>query len=147
MKKFYLVLVFIILPFYFVSAQTYPKYVLPGKTLDVVAVDDTLWVLTDAMVRKALKSNMENEVNDELIENLTKEVEILKLQGQKKDTLITIVEQDRDYYQKIWKECSDDVDKLGNIAKKSKSKTRIAIIVGASTTVIAFFAGAFILPF
>lgn len=146
MKKFFILTVFVFAFLYNCKSQTYPKYIKPGKTFEVVATDDTLWVLTDAMVRKALKTDMENEILNEQVLTMNQEIEILKLQGQKKDTLITILETDRDYYKKIWTDCSSDVDELGKISMRKGKMTRIAIFTGAITTVAAFFFGGYILP-
>lgn len=146
MRKF-LISAILVLNFVCVYSQTYPKYIKPGKTYEVVATDDTMWVLTDAMVRKILKVDMENDILNEQVTTLNQEVEIYKLQSEKKDSLILILEEDRDYYQKIWQECSSDIETLGKISKRRGAATKIAIASGIVTTVTAFFLGGYLLSF
>jgi len=143
MIKKILISLFLVFSFYFSYSQA--KYVLPGNSLEVKAETDTMWILTDPMIRKVLKVDMENDVLEEQVFTLQQQVELLKLQGEKKDTLILILEEDRDYYKKIWETCSQDVDKLGEISKKSTGNTRIAIVAGVVTTIIAFIVGAFVI--
>jgi hypothetical protein len=147
MKNCFLILAVLILNLTVSIAQTYPKFVKPGSSYEVVTVDDTLWILTDDMVRKILKVDMENDVLNEQVITLSQEVEILKLQGEKKDTLISITEEDRDYYMNTWRQCSEDIEKLGKISNRKAAYTRIAIFTGAATTVIAFFLGGYLLTF
>jgi len=122
-------------------AQEYPKYVKVGDSCKVVPTTDTLWILTDVQVRKTIVTAKKYKISEEQNKLYAQQVATLKAQGAEKDSLILVLEKDRDYYKGIWESCSKDVETLGKISKRQAMSTKIAILAGTLTTIAAFFAG------
>ncbi len=128
-----------------VLAQEYPKPVVPGEKLEVAPTEDTLWVLTDAQVRKTIAVAKKYKICEEQNLLYAEKVTKLETQSKEKDELIIILEKDRDYYKKIWGECSTNLEEMGKIAERHRRRARIAIIAGSITTVAAFVTAAILL--
>jgi len=125
----------------FGQSKEYPKPVIPGATLEIAPTTDTMWVITDEQIRKTIATHKKYKISEEQNTLYAQQVTKLKEQGLVKDSLITVLEKDRDYYKKIWESCSNDIETLGKISKRQGKSTKIAIIAGTLTTIAAFFAG------
>ena len=119
-------------------------YLMPDSVYSIDTKNDTLWVMTHKRFLRTYKTKKDNELAKEQIELQKKQIAKLKEQGQEKDTLITTLTEDRDFYEKNWNTCNDDIKKLGKISKRQKKITRIVTIVGVTTTVVAFVGGFFL---
>ncbi len=148
MKKY--IILFLLIAFFSgteVFSQKYPYYIKPSDSLLVGAKSDTLWVMTQKQMLKTLKVARINKSRAEEISLMKIQIETLKEKSAKKDTLIDTLEADRDYYSEIWEDCNKDVIDQTKKNIRQKKKTRIAIITGSVTTVLAFFAGGYLLKF
>jgi len=118
-----------------------PDAVLPGNTKTLAPTTDTLWVLSNADFKKTIIAARELKLykNENVL--LEQEVDSLKLLNAERQSLIDTLKSDRDFYVKNWKTCEDDLNFLGELNQNQAKRTRIAIIVGASTTVTAFIVG------
>lgn len=130
-----------------VFAQKYPYYIKPNDSLIVGSKNDTLWVMTQKQMLKTLKIARLNKSRAEEISLMKIQIETLKKQSAKRDTLIDTLKADRNYYADIWEDCNKDVIDQTKKNIRQKKKTRIAIITGSITTVLAFFAGGYLIRF
>ena len=127
------------------SQKKYPYYILPDSTHTITTNhSDTLWVLKHKQVLKTIVVAKKYKLCNEQVNLQKLQIKKLKEQGSEKDSLITILTEDRDTYQNYWKECNDDIKTLGRMNKRQKKITRIVTIVGISTTIIAFVGGVFL---
>jgi len=130
-----------------VFSQKYPYYIKPSDSLFVGSKSDTLWVMTQKQMLRTLKIARLNKSRAEEISLMKIEIETLKEKSAKQDTLIDTLKADRLYYQNIWEDCNKDVISESQRNIRQKKITRIAIITGSITTVLAFFAGGYLIRF
>ncbi len=133
---------FLLCSAYLASAQSvvYPVEIMPNETKTFTPQNDTLWVLTNRQVKRAIldakKLKLELQVSDEL----KNKINLMKEQSITKDSLVLDLTQDRDYYVKNWNECKSDVKIL--IAKNKRQRLFTRLSLGG--VVLAFVAGFFI---
>ncbi len=125
-------------------AQNYPKPVLPGQKYTVAPVHDTLWIITDSQLERALIAAKELENADKQILNYQKQVENLNQQLQQTDTLLMATQKNLEFYRKSWKECSDNLKVLVKENDRVNGRLKIAKIIGVISTVAAFALGAYL---
>ena len=118
-------------------SQNYPEVILPGESKTVEPGNDTLWILKDSQVKKAIISAKKLQIEEEISSELRKKVDLMTQKDLVKDSLITDYKKDRDYYMKNWKDCTNDVDLLIKKNKKQKLYTRLSLL----GVVVAFVAG------
>ncbi len=144
MKKIFLLIILLGLSFGIFAQQRYPIAVLPGKQFLVKPVGDTLWVITDSQLNRALIAVKELKNADLQIENYRKQLDNLNKQLAQKDSIIDLVTKNRDYYEKNWKDCSNNLKILVEENQKEANKLKAAKIIGGVATVAAFILGAYI---
>ncbi len=130
-----------------VFSQKYPYYIKPNDSLLVGSKSDTLWIMTHKQMLRTLTVARTNKSKNEEISLMKIQIETLKEQVAKQDTLIDTLKNDRIYYQTIWEDCNKDVKSQTRANIRQKKMTRIAIIAGATTTFVAFFAGGYFIRF
>ncbi len=120
-----------------VLAQKYPIVILPGEQELIKPLNDTLWVLKDSQLKKAIISAKKLIIEEEINAELYQKVSLLESKGLVTDSLIIDLKDDRNFYKTKWDVCSEDIDILLQKNKKQKVFTRIALV----GVVVAFIAG------
>ncbi len=120
-----------------VLAQKYPIVVMPGEQKIVQPINDTIWLLNDSQLRKAIIAAKKLKVEEEINAELHKKVSLLESKNLVKDSLVLDLKADRDFYKDKWNVCSQDVDILIQKNKRQKLYTKISLVGVA----VAFIAG------
>ena len=118
-------------------SQEYPIVILPGEQELIKPLADTLWVLRDSQLKKAIISAKKLIISEEINAELHQKVALLESKGLLSDSLIIDLKGDRNFYKTKWNVCSEDIDILLQKNKKQKVFTRIALV----GVVVAFIAG------
>ncbi|MFN8258187.1 MAG: hypothetical protein U0W24_21040 [Bacteroidales bacterium] len=118
-------------------AQTYPQEILPGESKTIEPGTDTLWILKDSQVKKAIASAKKLQIEEEISNELRNKIKLMEQKDLTKDSLINIYKTDRDFYMNNWKECSNDIDLLIKKQKRQKLYTRLSLV----GVVVAFVTG------
>lgn len=138
MKTISTIVLFTLLSFsYFAHAQKYPVAVLPGEQKNLKPVTDTLWVLKDSQLKKAIIAAKKLKITEEINSELYKKVDLLKQKNLIKDSLIIDLKEDRKFYENKWNTCQQDIDLLIKENKKQKLFRNVAL----AGVVVAFIAG------
>lgn len=111
--------------------------ILPGEKKMLEPLNDTLWVLKDRQLKKAILSAKKLKIEEEINAELHKKVSLLESKGLVTDSLIIDLKEDRDFYKTKWDVCSQDIDILIQKNKKQKLFTKVALV----GVVVAFIAG------
>ena len=133
-KLFVIILLFVSFSSF---AQTYPEVILPGTQKTVEPGNDTLWILKDSQLKKAILSAKRLKVEEEISAELKRKISLMQEKDIVKDSLVVDLKTDRDYYIKNWKDCTQDVDLLIKKCKRQKLYTRLSM----GGIVVAFIAG------
>lgn len=120
-----------------ILAQKYPSVILPGEQKLVAPKIDTLWILKDSQLKRAIISAKKLKIEEEINAELHKKVSLLESKSLIQDSLITDLKEDRDFYTNKWEVCSQDVDILIKKNKRQKVYTKISL----AGIVVAFFVG------
>ena len=136
MFKKFLVITFLITSIS-ASAQLYPVEIRPGTTKTIEPGADTLWILKDSQVKKAILAAKKLQIEEEITKELKKKVSLIEEKDLIKDSLIIDLKKDRDFYMKNWKDCTNDVDLLIAKCKRQKLYTRLSM----AGIAVAFIAG------
>ncbi|MDF1551315.1 MAG: hypothetical protein P1P88_26070 [Bacteroidales bacterium] len=136
MIKYILFFTFLLNSFAFFG-QNYPEVILPGENKTIESGADTLWILRDAQLKKAIISAKKLQVEEEITKELRNKISLMSDKDLVKDSLILDLRTDRDYYMKNWKECTNDVDLLIKKNQRQKFYTRISL----GGVILAFVAG------
>lgn len=136
MIKYILFFTFLLNSFAFLG-QNYPEVILPGEKKTIESGTDTLWILRDAQLKKAIISAKKLQVEEEITKELRNKISLMSDKDLVKDSLILDLRTDRDYYMKNWKECTNDVDLLIKKNQRQKFYTRISL----GGVILAFVAG------
>ncbi len=137
-KRIYYI-IFLLFIFNSVSAysQKYPEVILPGNKKTIENSKDTLWVLKDSQLKKAIIAAKKLKVEEQISNELRKKISLMNDKDLVKDSLGVDLKKDRDFYQNNWKKCSKDIDIL--IKKNQRQKLFTKLSIGG--IVIAFIAG------
>jgi hypothetical protein len=122
------------------SAQLYPIEIRPGETKTIESGADTLWILKDSQVKKAILAAKKLQVEEEITKELKKKISLIEEKDLIKDSLIIDLKKDRDFYLNNWKDCTNDVDLLIAKCRRQKLYTRLSM----AGIAVAFIAGFFI---
>ncbi len=125
-------------------AQHYPISVVPGQKYTIAPKEDTLWVITDNQLERALIAAKQLENADKQIVNYQKQIENLNEQLQQTDTLLLETQKNMEYYRRQWKDCSDNIKVLVKENDRVNAKFKMAKIIGVISTVAAFALGAYL---
>lgn len=120
-----------------IIAQKYPEVIMPGEQKIITPKIDTLWLLKDSQLKRAIISAKKLKIEEEINAELHKKVSLLESKSLTQDSLITDLKEDRDFYTKKWEVCSNDVDILIKKNKRQKVYTKISL----AGIVVAFFVG------
>ncbi len=120
-----------------VLAQKYPIVVMPGEQKLVQPKNDTIWLLNDRQLRKAIIAAKKLKIEEEINAELHKKVSLLESKDLVKDSLVLDLKADRNFYKDKWDVCSQDVDILIQKNKRQKNFTRISL----AGVVAAFIVG------
>jgi len=118
-------------------AQIYPIEIRPGETKTIESGNDTLWILKDSQVKKAIMAAKKLKVEEEISIELRKKVSLIEEKDLIKDSLIIDLKKDRDFYMRNWKDCTNDVDLLITKCRRQKLYTRLSL----GGIAVAFIAG------
>jgi len=140
----FLILVFILIIGGKSIAQQYPFAVLPGQTQSVAPEKDTLWILKDSQLRKAIGAAKELKISNEQLKTKDEKIKLIQLQSTEKDSLISLLKKDRDYYVTTWKNCDADLQKVGSEYKKCARIKKLAFWGIGGAFAVGLFAGLFI---
>lgn len=122
---------------YCTFAQDYPELIMPFSSKSIESGSDTLWVLRDSQLKKAIISAKKLEIEEDISSELRKKVALMEQKDVVKDSLIADLKNDRDYYIKNWKTCNSDIDLLLIKQKRQKLFTRLSF----AGIAVAFVAG------
>lgn len=136
MLKKILVITFFIAKFS-VFGQTYPFEMMPGQIKTIESGIDTLWVLRDSQLKKAIKDAKKLKIEEEITKELRKKISLLNEKSLIKDSIVLDLKKDRDFYMNNWKDCTNDVDLLIAKCRRQKLYTRLSM----AGTAVAFIAG------
>ncbi len=132
------ILLLLLLSFsYLAHAQKYPVVVLPGEQKLLKPDFDTLWVLKDSQLKKAIAAAKKLKITEEINAELYKKVDLLEQKNLIKDSLIIDLKEDRKFYENKWNTCQQDVDILIKQNKKQKLFRNVAL----AGIIVAFIAG------
>ena len=120
-----------------VQAQLYPIEIMPGETKTIESGNDTLWILKDSQVKKAILAAKTLKIEEEISKELRKKVSLFEEKDLVKDSLIVDLKKDRDFYINNWKDCTNDVDLLIAKCRRQKLYTRLSM----AGIAVAFIAG------
>jgi len=120
------------------SAQTeYPKAVLAGETETISPENDTLWIMKNSQYKTAITKAKELKVSEEKIVTLGEKIAVLEQKSSTQDSLANVLKYDRDYYQKNFGVCEEDLQTLGKKLKNQKLYTKISI--GAAVIILVLY--------
>lgn len=140
-KKINLIIVFLSLSVFLVNAQTkYPVQIMPTQTKTFTAEGDTLWVLSNRQLKRAIIDARKLKLELEISKELRNRIDLMEERSLTKDSLILDYKSDRDFYVKNWNTCKDDVNILMKKCKRQKLFTRLSL----GGIIVAFIAGFFI---
>jgi hypothetical protein len=122
---------------YCTFAQDYPELIMPFSSKSIESGSDTLWILRDSQLKKAIISAKKLEIEEDISSELRKKVALMEQKDVVKDSLIADLKNDRDYYIKNWKTCNSDIDLLLIKQKRQKLFTRLSF----AGIAVAFVAG------
>ena len=138
MRTLNTILLFLLLSFsYIAHAQKYPVVVLPGEQKVLKSEIDTLWVLKDSQLKKAISAAKKLKITEEINAELYKKVDLLEQKNLIKDSLIIDLKEDRKFYENKWNTCQQDMDILIKQNKKQKLFKNVAL----AGIIVAFIAG------
>jgi len=120
-----------------VFAQKYPEVILPQNKKIIENQKDTLWVLKNRQLKKAIIAAKKLKVEEQITFELRKKISLINDKDLVKDSLIIDLKKDRDFYKNNWETCSKDIDRLIKINKRQKLFTRLSF----GGIVLAFIAG------
>jgi hypothetical protein len=118
-----------------------PKVILPGQNLNVTSKNDTLWIINNKLFKKTIIKAKQLKICRQEVKLQNSIIDSLKKINSENKILVDTLKNDRNFYQKNWKKAEDDLSLLADMNKNQSRYTRIAIIVGTTTTVAAFIAG------
>ncbi len=119
------------------SAQLYPIEIRPRETKTIESGADTLWILKDSQVKKAILAAKKLQIEEEINKELKKKISLIEEKDLIKDSIIIDLKKDRDFYMKNWKDCTNDVDLLITKCRRQKMYTRLSM----AGIAVAFIAG------
>lgn len=123
------------------KAQNYPEVILPFSTKTVVSENDTLWVLRESQLKKALLSAKKLALEEEINVELKKKISLLETRNTVNDSLIIDLQKDRDFYISYWNTCKDDIDLLLRKHQRQKFFLRLSFAGIAVAFVAGFLIG------
>ncbi len=119
------------------NTKGYPIAILPGNKIIVKPIKDTLWVMKDSQLRRAIAIGKKYKICEEQNSILNKKISLMNQRGTEKDSLVSVLKKDRDFYMTNWKTCNEDIKILGKKVKRQKLFTRLSL----AGIVVAFVAG------
>ena len=134
---YYIVFFLFVLNTSSVFAQRYPEVILPGNKKTIENQKDTLWILKDSQLKKAIIAAKKLKVEEQITFELRKKINLMDEKDLVKDSLVIDLEKDRDFYKTTWKTCSKDIDILIKKNRRQKLYTKLSL----GGVVIAFIAG------
>ena len=120
------------------------KFILPGQTMSITSKNDTLCVIGIKNYKKAIIVSKQLKICNEKFKDQQKIIDTLKQIKTEQQVLIDTLKKDRDFYRNNWQKAEENLKLLADMNKNQSRYTRIAIIAGATTTVVAFLAGIYI---
>ena len=118
-------------------AQKYPEVILPGNVKTIENQKDTLWVLKDSQLKKAIIAAKKLKIEEQITIELRKKISLMDEKDLVKDSLVLDLKKDRDFYKSNWETCSKDIDILIRKNKRQRLYTKLSL----GGVVIAFIAG------
>ena len=118
-----------------------PEYVLPGQSKLLEPTSDTSWVLNNKQFKQTIIAKEQLKICNKQVDVYKNMTDSLKAMNVVYDEKVKLLEQDRDFYIKNWKEAENDVKLLADLNKRQSAMTQIAIVAGITATIIAFFGG------
>ncbi len=137
-RKTFFILVYSFLMLAYAGAQTkYPVQIMPNESKTFQSKTDTLWVLSNRQVKRAITDARQLKIELEISKTLRNKIELMNEKSLTKDSLILDLKKDRNFYMKNWNTCQEDVDLLISKQKRQKLFTRLSL----GGVVVAFVAG------
>ncbi|MCQ2974465.1 MAG: hypothetical protein MJ211_06595 [Bacteroidales bacterium] len=113
----------------------------PGQQLTIAPENDTLWVINDYRMRKAVETGRLYKFELEKNQILSQKCDTLNEIITQKDSLIATIKADRGYYETELKDCRQDTQKAGDLAKKYQKRAKFATIGCVGAAAIGFVVG------
>ncbi|MBN1251796.1 MAG: hypothetical protein JXR51_01090 [Bacteroidales bacterium] len=134
---YYIIIILFVSNNFSVFAQTYPEVILPGTEKIIQNETDTLWVLKDSQLKKAIIAAKQLIIEEQINDELKKKISLMTDKDLVKDSLVVDLKKDRDFYENNWKTCSKDIDILIRKNQRQILFTRLSL----GGVVLAFIAG------
>jgi hypothetical protein len=83
--------------------------------------------MKNSQLQNAIIKAKKLEICEDEISEYKKEIGLHIKKENAQDSLNDILTKDRDYYMNTWKTCDQDIQRLGNMHKRQKLMTKIAI--------------------
>jgi len=134
-------IVFFIIPFLGISQDDKPIPLFTGTSYTNNTLD-TMWILTSTAQFKKVTIALNNQkFYKKEIKKHEQLVDSLDLLNKNQAEYIDSLKKERLYYMDLWNKSEKNVDMLAELNDKQTTYTRWAIVIGGSTTVIAFVVG------
>lgn len=111
---------------YSAKAQITLECVKPGQELVLKPTDDTLWVMNDVRMRNVIETGRKYKLEKEISNTLRQKCDTLEKISMEKDSLISILKEDKEYYSTELSSCRDNVNQVGKVAKKYQRRSKFA---------------------
>ena len=118
-------------------AQKYPEVILPGNKKVIENQNDTLWILKDSQLKKAIIAAKKLKVEEQISFELRRKISLMDEKDLVKDSLVIDLNKDRDFYKANWETCSKDIDILIKKNRRQRLYTKLSL----GGVVLAFIAG------
>ncbi len=124
------------------KSQNYPDTISVGASRTITADQNTstLWILKDSQYKNAVTKAKELKLANEQIKEMAARNELQNTKSKEKDSLISIITKDRDYYKKNWETTEEDLKTMIGKSNRQKMMTRLSL----AGVVVAFIVGFFI---
>jgi hypothetical protein len=119
------------------SGQTYPEVILPNSSRTIESNSDTLWILKQSQLQRAIMTAQKLAIEVEISNELRKKISLMEEKEKTQDSLINILKTDRDYYMNNWKTCATDIE----LVLKKHSRQKLFARLAYAGIGIAFVAG------
>jgi hypothetical protein len=130
-------LIIILFASYPAFAQTYPEVILPNSSRTIESKGDTLWILKESQLQRAIMAAKKLTIEEEISNELRNKIFLMDEKDRTKDSLVNFLKNDRDYYMNNWKTCSNDIE----IILKKQGRQKLFARLAYAGIGVAFIAG------
>ena len=128
-----------------VSGQSYPVKIPEGTSREIRAENQDFWVLKESQFDSALAHSRRMNILEEQVTQLRTQIQKMEARSSEYQALVDTLKMDRDFYQKNWKICEEDLETMSDMRDKEKRWKKVFKITTFAGIPIALLAGIFIL--